>query len=274
MKILILSDLHFNKNWFEWAKSSAQSYQLVAIAGDLLDGYYKRGLMEQILWLHKWLCGFPAPIAFCSGNHDANEPNLGMEALGPEVLSQEDRKLARSALTANRWMDMLDMPNTVTDNQSKIVRTNKGKIAVSTIPYDYFGAATHGMEETEHTKLWQQGKRLSKEEKCPWFVLHHDPPAQTEVGGPLGSRMFRKQIAEYQPDCAFSGHLHHQPYEGSFLDRIGRTWCFNPGFTKISWQKTKTPNHIALDYQKKKATWSATWWGKEEPSVLQKNLEL
>jgi uncharacterized protein len=37
MKILLTADPHFRTDWFRWLMTQAPSYDLVCIAGDLLD---------------------------------------------------------------------------------------------------------------------------------------------------------------------------------------------------------------------------------------------
>ena len=53
---------------------------------------------------------------------------------------------------------------------------------------------------------------------------------------------------EYQPDYVGSGHMHAQPCFGDFADRIGRTWCFNPGAPEAGGMHlANVRNHIILD---------------------------
>lgn len=254
LKILVLSDLHYNKTWYDWVKTAAPRHHLVAIAGDLLDGRSDDGLLRQIIWLDDWQRGFPSNLAVCSGNHDANEPNPAMEPLDGEGLSEREMETARSAFLAERWMDILGSHGTVTDNRTQLVQTKGGGIVVSTIPYD-------DAEGTEHEDLWKRGHLLRSNHSCPWVLLSHAPPSRTAVGGDGGSVVLRRQIGIYQPDYVLSGHLHHQPYEGSFIDRVGKTWCFNPGAAKNTLPASPEPNHITLDIKAATASWRATWEG-------------
>ena len=53
--------------------------------------------------------------------------------------------------------------------------------------------------------------------------------------------------------------MHSQPYHGSFADKLGSTWCFNPGYPEPAFaREAQTPNHILLDLKKSTATWNAT----------------
>lgn len=268
LKILLLSDLHFNKAWYDWVESVAPSYQMVALSGDLLDGRSEEGLMTQMLWLREWIGKAPSQLAISSGNHDANEPNLSLEPSVLEGLPPEGREVARQSLMADRWMDILDTPKVHTDNRSQVVSTSQGKLVVSTIPHD-------DLEGTEHEELWTLGYRLRAAHRCPWIVLHHDPPHGTVVGGHGGSPVLRRQILVHQPDYVLSGHLHHQPYLGGFAERLKATWCFNPGASKtppLGHPTPPVPNHIVLDIKEGCAQWYATWQDEPTPRISRKAL--
>jgi Icc-related predicted phosphoesterase len=46
MKIFITADLHCREHWFRWLLSRAEDYDLVCIAGDLLDMFKGAPRME------------------------------------------------------------------------------------------------------------------------------------------------------------------------------------------------------------------------------------
>ena len=107
-------------------------------------------------------------------------------------------------------------------------------------------------------ELWKEGQRLRICSRAPWIVLHHEPPADTAVGGPTGDPELFYKIREYRPNFVVSGHLHAQPYKGFFADEIDETWCFNPGYPVLARAlKSKIPNHIVLDLSSRTATWHA-----------------
>lgn len=261
LKILILSDLHYNKAWYDWVKRVAPAYHLVAIAGDLLDGRSEEGLMDQMLWIREWASEFPSRLAVCSGNHDANDPSLELEPQALAGLAPERRAAVLRMLMAERWMDTLEAPGVATDNRSQVVDTAQGKLVVSTIPYH---------TGPDHERLWTQAGKMRSEHRCPWIVLHHDPPRGASVGGPAGNAVLREKIAGYRPDYVLSGHLHHHPYEGSFVERVEGAWCFNPGFAKRSPSGELPPNHVVLDIREGVASWCATWEGDFAPRVERK----
>lgn len=72
MRILLLADLHSDHVWCDWLVQQARLFDLVCVAGDLLD-MFAADEAGQIDYLRKrWL---PAMIhtgvllALCSGNH-------------------------------------------------------------------------------------------------------------------------------------------------------------------------------------------------------------
>jgi Icc-related predicted phosphoesterase len=249
MRILLLSDLHSRLDWYQWA--AAQRAGLTAIAGDLLDGFQAYGLLPQITALKKWADAFPGPLAVSSGNHDGN---IEAGALSGELAITADREAALALLASENWMDALERPGVVTDRRSQILDTAAGMTVITTTPYF---PGPQGPRFCD--RLWEEGKRLRTATGRPWLVLHHEPPADTMVGGRTGDPSLFYQIQEYQPDFVLSGHIHGQPYAGSFADRLGKTWCFNPGFPVLARAiRTRVPNHIILDLAAGTATWHAT----------------
>jgi hypothetical protein len=140
----------------------------------------------------------------------------------------------------------------VTDGRTAALETPRGSIVVTTIPFD-FG------DGRDMDALWREGAIKRRSLRVPWLVLHHEPPADTMVGGQMGDPSLFYKIQEYRPNFVVSGHMHDQPYRGSFADSLEGTWCFNPGYPAGSFvQKSKIPNHIVLDLSDSTATWHAT----------------
>jgi predicted MPP superfamily phosphohydrolase len=72
MKLLLTADLHYRIHWFRWLIKEASNFDLICIAGDLLDMFRSETRMEQareIRALVKELADI-VPVAVCSGNHD------------------------------------------------------------------------------------------------------------------------------------------------------------------------------------------------------------
>ncbi len=69
MRVLHLSDLHLR--WFEWVTAHAAEFDLVAISGDIMDGFADVPLHKQAKICTDFLLGLPGRIAVVSGNHDS-----------------------------------------------------------------------------------------------------------------------------------------------------------------------------------------------------------
>jgi predicted phosphodiesterase len=255
MKILLLSDLHGRSDWFHFAESFPAD--LTAIAGDLLDGFSDEGLLPQSVRLARWAKRFPAPLALCSGNHDANTPNRAIDPASLAPLDAQARDEALALLTTEYWMDALESPHTVTDRSSRLLQTAAGPIIITSLHFDE--------GEPEHPRtlaaLWREGQKLCRETSAPWLVLHHEPPTQSSShhNDSLSAADFAERLREYQPDFALSGHLHLVPYRTSFATKLGKTWCFNPGHPPpAAANSASKPNHILLDIASDQATWTAT----------------
>jgi predicted phosphodiesterase len=257
MTILIVSDLHNRWDWFDWV--AARRADLTLVAGDLLDEFDDGGILAQILRVEEWCRGFQGALALCSGNHDANAEALSPQNAGG-VRGQEAERLG-ALLMHEHWMDALERPSLVTDRRSSLLSTSRGEVLLTTCPYAFDPG-----EGRQTTALWRQGAALSQGKgksgkNIPWIVLHHDPPESHLVGGPMGDPDLPARLRDpgMRPDFLVSGHLHEQPYIGSFAEKIGSTWCFNPGHPDPQRAvKAKVPNHIELDLKARTATWNAS----------------
>ncbi len=91
-RILHTADLHGRIDWLRWLRRQARDFDLVCIAGDLLDLREDQQIKMQIDQISALLRSFPAPLAISSGNHDmvhddaANPGRLWLEALRRENL--------------------------------------------------------------------------------------------------------------------------------------------------------------------------------------------
>ena len=93
MKILHLADLHARPHWLDWVSAHAGEFDLICLAGDLLDLLAVEGprtpvsskpsdmvrllrpdprpaLLRQTQMVSAWLESLPTPTVVCSGNHD------------------------------------------------------------------------------------------------------------------------------------------------------------------------------------------------------------
>jgi 3',5'-cyclic AMP phosphodiesterase CpdA len=89
-----------------------------------------------------------------------------------------------------------------------------------------------------------------------WIWIHHAPPDQSPVswtGKRFGGDKFLVEwIHRFGPDLVLSGHIHNAPFypDGSWIDRIGKTWVFNPGR-----QIGPRPTSIVFDLDAMTAEW-------------------
>src|SRR5215472_1352870 len=72
MKIFITADLHYQEHWFRWFLGRAADWDLICIAGDLLDMFKADPRIAQAREVSRWICELAKRtcVAICSGNHD------------------------------------------------------------------------------------------------------------------------------------------------------------------------------------------------------------
>ena len=250
MKILLTTDLHSCSFWYEWLLDQAGSVDLIAIAGDLVEGFAPGLHTEEIRIVERCLGMVMAagcPVAVCSGNHEL-------------FLRKTIRVPEKPPTTLSRLGELLhipipDAPNHplfIPDGCTRLVAAKEESLIVTTIPYRIeVGIGT----DIPGFHLWEEGRRLREETGCRWLVLHHEPPNNTSVGGKRGHFSVVRTIERFQPDFVISGHLHDQPFleGGAFCDRIGNTFCFNPG--QVHPRSSRIPNHILLDTTSGEGKW-------------------
>lgn len=259
MKIMMTNDLHGSIANYRWVLAHAREWDLIVIAGDLFDGFAKGGLWPQFCAFHTWLNQLQltgVPLAFCSGNHDTFHPSEesleGLDLIQKELLSR--------LLLNDYWANAFAQANVYVDGTTHLLSIGKEQILITALPYD----AGDGNGSSAISRVWSESIIQRRQHpKADWLVLHHEPPADTSVGGMNGNEWIANRITEASPSYLLSGHIHNQPYfpHGSWLDRMRRTWCFNPGQPpkKPSWI---APNHIILDTQAQSATWC--YWNPKE----------
>jgi hypothetical protein len=146
MKVLLTADLHSNLDWFRWLEEEAGKYELVCIAGDLLDAFSKVVLGDQAAQAKGFLYRLAGKtsVAVCSGNHDETE------IVPPSLLSAEPRYAAS-------WLEeMREVPDLITDGRTRLIRN---QLIVTTIPFSCSVASER--------PLIEEGKRLKEEHAVP-----------------------------------------------------------------------------------------------------------
>lgn len=227
MKILAVSDLHFGLTQFDWVVAQAELYDLVIIAGDLLDIGGHLDLDSQITVVVKYLriISGKTRLVVCSGNHDGDEPNERQEYIA-------------------RWLQRVRAAGMAVDGES----VELGDLRLSVCPW-WDGPATR--------EAMQQFLR-AEHALAPnaWLWVHHAPPNGVGVSWTgkvhAGDEFLVATIHELRPDFVFSGHIHNSPFRagGAWASRIGKTWIFNPGR-----QLGAPPTYIVLDLARRSARW-------------------
>ena len=94
--------------------------------------------------------------------------------------------------------------------------------------------------------------------KAKWIWIHHAPPDRSPVSWTGknfgGDESLVEWIRRFEPDLVLSGHIHNAPFvpNGSWIDRIGKTWVFNPGK-----QIGPHPTSLVFDLDQMSVAWDS-----------------
>ena len=229
MKILITADLHYREHWFRWLIKQSEDYDLICIAGDLLDLFKGEPRMEQAEEVTRWICELAkvTRVAISSGNHD----NAGWQITADRAPVYE-------------WFHALGSePNIITDGVTRLV----GDLVVTTVPYHC---------SREQKSIWlDRGATIRKERGSRWLVLHHVPPS-IHAGASGEETDALALLVGYLPDFFVSGHIHTYPYlsGNSWAQKIGGVNVLVPGQIL----RAAFPNHIVLDTKSGRASWQTS----------------
>jgi Icc-related predicted phosphoesterase len=227
MRCLVVADLHYSLPQFDWLVAAAPQFDLVVFAGDALDIGSIVDFRAQIVVVQKYLSMLAATtrVVVCSGNHDLDTRN----AEGEKV---------------PQWLEALRGHNIVCDGESFF----HGDTLFTVCPW-WDGPI---VKQRIADQLEADAGRVAR--KRIW--IHHAPPANSPVSWG-GKRFFGDPdlvtwIERYQPDLVISGHVHQSPFvrDGSWFDRLGKTWAFNVGH-----QFGRPPAHMVLDLASDEAFW-------------------
>jgi Icc-related predicted phosphoesterase len=262
MRFLLVSDLHYALQQYDWIAAVAPEFDAVVIAGDHLDGHSSVDGGVQIVVLLKILQRMMGRtrLFVSSGNHDLDSRDGGGERVA-------------------RWMERVRALGIPTDGDSVVMPGAPMDAApIDGAPMDGApmdgaeSAFTRGNDTLVTVCPWWDGEgarkkvggqisrdfaRKREDRKIgTWVWVYHAPPS----GSPTcwdgkkhyGDAALVKWIDFYQPDLVFTGHIHQAPFSaaGSWTDRIGKTWIFNSGR-----QIGPTPAHIVVDTEARGAAW-------------------
>ncbi|MFO1067054.1 MAG: metallophosphoesterase [Geminicoccaceae bacterium] len=227
MKVLVVADIHYSLRQFDWLLQQGPRYDVVIIAGDLLDLAAHVDMDTQVVVVNKYLAKLATlvPVVVSSGNHDLDS----RDAAGERVAA---------------WMQDLRYEGISIDGDH--VRLPGALITVC--PWWDGPIAREALE-----KLLRETHRP---EDGPWIWIHHGPPSGSPVSwtgkADAGDSNLTELIGRWGPDFVLSGHIHDSPFRrgGSWVDRVGRAWVFNPGR-----QIGPYPAFIELDLAARTATW-------------------
>ena len=227
MKLLVASDLHYKLKQFDWLASHADEFDAVILAGDLLDISSYLDLNMQIDVISKCLARISdkTHLLVCSGNHDGNEKNPHDEFIAP-------------------WLQKIRQDRLHVDGDN----VHFGDTLVTIFPW-WDGDITK-------SEVAAQIATASQQDCKTWVWVYHAPPDQSPTSWAgnrfIGDMELNKWMETYQPDVVISGHIHESPFkkDGSWHDRMGKTWIFNAG-NNIG----EVPAHIILDLDAMKAQW-------------------
>jgi Icc-related predicted phosphoesterase len=231
MTWLVVSDLHYALRQYDWVASVAPDFDVVVIAGDLLDIRSAVPIEAQKVAVAAQVAriGDRGTVVIASGNHDLD----GRDSAGEK---------------AARWLQTTRASAVHVDGDSVDVGATRFR------PCPWWDGP-NGRDELE--------KQLVDESRSvpgDWAWVYHAPPA----GSPLswdGRREFGDEvlggwIEKLRPRFVFTGHIHQAPFTdaGGWYDRVADTWLFNPGR-----QPGPVPAHIVIE----PATGDCTWYSIE-----------
>lgn len=227
MRILAVADLHYNLPQFDWVLQAAPRYDLVIIAGDLLDSASFVTTSAQMVVVLKYLERLReiTPLLVCSGNHDLNS-----------AYSTGERYA--------RWVPYARSPRAHTDNDTMAL----DGVSFTVCPW-WDGDIAKGA-------IARQLGAAAASRAARWIWVYHAPPADAAVSWSgrrsYGDAELAGWIAQYQPDMVFGGHVHEAPFvrDGSWASRLGQTWVFNPGK-----QIGDVPTQVVVDTDRNEAAW-------------------
>ncbi|MGQ0624388.1 MAG: metallophosphoesterase family protein [Sporichthyaceae bacterium] len=238
MKLLLVSDLHYSLRHFDWVMARAGDFDALVLAGDQLSIAAPVAIEAQIAAVRATVrkLAETTPVFMCSGNHDLNALNTAGEK------------------TAD-WLTALAEAGAVIDGSTTVL----GDTLISVLPWWDGPAARKECEA--------QLAAVERGDAARWLWVYHSPP-QSLLSW-TGSRHYgdptvAQWITEFSPDAVLCGHIHQAPFapDGSWVDRVGSAWVFNPGK-----QTGPVPTSIEIDFGANTARWTSMT-GVEERTLL------
>jgi Icc-related predicted phosphoesterase len=227
MRCLLVSDLHYTLKQLDWVSAAADHFDVVVIAGDMLDIVSVADTDAQIIVVLKYLRRLQSKtkLLVSSGNHDLNARNAA------------DEKVCR-------WLGKARQMGASIDGDYLEV----GDTSFTICPW-WDGPVSRD-------EVGSQLARDAERRKEKWIWIYHAPPDESPVSWVgkkhLGDKDLVRWIGQYGPNAVLTGHIHQAPFRagGSWVDQMGSTWVFNAGR-----QIGPVPTHVVLDLAVRKAAW-------------------
>lgn len=225
MKVLLVSDLHYDLRKLDWVVEQARSHDLVAVGGDLLNIASPVPLDVQIGVVLQYLrrMAVSTRVVVCSGNHDLDS-------------------LTESGEKATSWLAEAREDGVLVDGDTGTV--------------DGWQVTACAWWEGPVTLARLHAALAAAPRGDRWMWVWHGPPS-----GPLawtGSKEFADPelpalLAQHSPDLVLCGHIHQAPFtpDGAWSQQVGHTWLFNAGH-----QRGPVPAAVTIDTDTMAAAWS------------------
>ena len=230
MKILLVADLHYTLKQWDWLCEAASHFEIVVVAGDLLELASIVPREAQAVVVQKYLAKL-APgerLVLVSGNHDLLTESDGHEQ-------------------AAEWLREVSPPGAWIDGD----HGDHGPLFFSVLPW-WEGESLRGKIEDQ----LRRDADLVGDRR--WVWIYHPPPHDTAVsrerGRDHGDPYLNKWIDRFNPFMVMGGHVHGAPFDkdGAWIDHVGSTWVLNAGR-----QIGPVPTCIAIDLENEMATWAS-----------------
>lgn len=227
MAWLVVSDLHYALRQFDWVCDVAADFELVVIAGDVLDLRSAVPIEAQSVAVAAAVAriGERAPLALCSGNHDLDRRDeAGEKAAG--------------------WLQGARADSVHVDGDTVAL----GDTRVSVCGWWDGDRGRAALDERFAAE--------SAERPTRWAWVYHAPPTGSRLTWDgrksYGDDALAGWIEQHHPDIVLAGHIHQSPFteDGGWAERLGETWVFNPGR-----QPGPVPAHVVLDFDGGRASW-------------------
>jgi Icc-related predicted phosphoesterase len=226
MRLLLTSDLHYKLRQFDWLLKKADTFDVVVVAGDHIDGLLPVPGEVQIAAVSATLGAIAAKTRLfaCSGNHDLD-------------LRDGDGEMTAA------WLAGMRAAGVAVDGDSVAI----GTTLFTVCPWwDGPAARTRVERLLADAATLRQGA---------WVWVYHAPPecALSWNGRRhFGDALLAELVARHAPTVVLCGHIHEAPFKqgGGWIDRIGDTWLFNAGR-----QIGDVPARIEIDLAARTACW-------------------